>query len=379
MKQLNLLHIASFSGNVGDNASHKGLNTVLKETLPSFHVRRREIRKYYNNYDGSDKQRFDENFINDVNHANLTIIGGGGFLDYWVPGSPSGTTFSIAPERLKDIARPLIISSVGCNPHREIPEGNIARFRAFLTKALDNPNIKIAFRNDGSVNALARDIGTEFADAFPELADNGFFYEPPPCGPDLFNHPYVAINIAPDQMEMHSGLDINVEKETVYKDLSKVIQYITEHHDLDVVLVPHIYQDLDSISALRAFLPEHIIRNRVQVAPCVQGDHGSDVIFSIYKNSQMVIGTRYHANVCPLAMGRPTIGLVALNRVKHIYDQLEVPDRALRIDQLSADIVNPLIDRLLSEASLETTPIKSVESLKARTRKWYKKALSSEE
>ncbi len=58
-KQMNVLHIASFCGNVGDNANHYGLRKKLSYIFPENVVYDElEIRRFYKNYDGKDKLFF---------------------------------------------------------------------------------------------------------------------------------------------------------------------------------------------------------------------------------------------------------------------------------------------------------------------------------
>ncbi|WP_221051420.1 polysaccharide pyruvyl transferase family protein [Shewanella algae] len=39
------------------------------------------------------------------------------------------------------------------------------------------------------------------------------------------------------------------------------------------------------------------------------------LFFNIYRSSQLTIASRYHANVCSLVFGVPTIGLSPLQRI----------------------------------------------------------------
>ncbi|MFP3454347.1 polysaccharide pyruvyl transferase family protein, partial [Bacillus sp. SIMBA_154] len=83
----------------------------------------------------------------------------------------------------------------------------------------------------------------------------------------------------------------------------------------------HIPSDIKAIYQVLEALDDFTLRNSVFVAPCLQHDEGAKFIFSIYKSSDLVIGTRFHSNVCAISMGVPTIGLVALDRVKYLYDK----------------------------------------------------------
>ena len=49
---MKILHLASFNGNVGDNASHMGLYNFLNDINPDCNFDQIEIRKFYKNYTG---------------------------------------------------------------------------------------------------------------------------------------------------------------------------------------------------------------------------------------------------------------------------------------------------------------------------------------
>ena len=53
---MKILHIASFRGNIGDNASHLGFYSILDQVIKNYSVERIEMRKFYKNYNGDDKK-----------------------------------------------------------------------------------------------------------------------------------------------------------------------------------------------------------------------------------------------------------------------------------------------------------------------------------
>ena len=93
---MKILHLASFSGNIGDNASHMGLRKILSELLDFNQINNIEIRDFYKSTSEKYKKYFDETFVDLCNNYDLVIWGGGGYLDYWVPDSKTGSTFDIS-------------------------------------------------------------------------------------------------------------------------------------------------------------------------------------------------------------------------------------------------------------------------------------------
>lgn len=373
---MKILHVASFVGNVGDNASHIGFSNILDHFFETYSIEKIEIRRFYKNYRSSDRRKFDLEFINYANDFDLLVIGGGGFLDYWIEGSDTGTTIDIDPVLIEKIKTPTFICSVGCMPHKSIPDGNIDKFKRFLNAVNSNDKVKIAVRNDGSVNSLLNDIGEEYLENIPEILDNGFFYENENNNPLPLKGKYVSINITCDQLEMLSQCRKTIDKKNYLKALSKAILYIIDKYDFHVVFIPHITSDLVAISELLEYFDDFFIRNNITIAPCLQYDKGADFLFSIYKNSELVIGTRFHTNVCSLSMGVPTLGLIALDRVKYIYDSLIKKKQYVLLDyDFSNDLIHK-IDTLLDSDFKNHNVMKNISEGKADSKDVYKKVFS---
>jgi polysaccharide pyruvyl transferase WcaK-like protein len=363
---MKILHIASFMGNIGDNASHLGFYKLLKKNISNYQINKIEIRKFYKNYDKPDRMFFDKEFISHINSFDLCVIGGGGFLDYWVPKSQTGTTIDIDPALLQFISTPTLITSIGSNPHKKVPEGNIKKFRIFLDKVSENKNIKIAVRNDGSIESIRRDIGEKYIDKITEILDHGFFYDVESSFFPIVKQDYVAINITNDQVKMLSSIRGEIDIENYHKELALVVDYIVDKLNLHIVFVPHIYSDLRAISDLLENIDDSIIRNHITIAPCIQGDEGVNYLFSIYKKSEFVIGTRFHSNVCSLAMKKFTIGLIVLDRVKYLYDYFGLSKQAVTLEGgFSKNIIDILIkSKPVSNKSIDDARIKTLQFYK---------------
>lgn len=348
---MKILHVASFIGNIGDNASHAGLTAILKIIFNEYEIEQLEIRKFYKNYQLDDARVFDEEFIEYANSFDLLIIGGGGFLDYWVEGSATGTTIDLDPELVPCITVPTLMMSVGCVPHRKIPEGNIDKFIRFIQAVNKNPNIRIAVRNDGSIETLKNILSPDEMKCIPEIMDNGFFYKSEE-GPSFIDGDYIAINITLDQIGMNSSLRGAIDLKAYQEEIVKVVNHIAVDLDKHVVFVPHIFSDIKAICDVLKNIEDFVVRSKVSIAPYVQGDAGSSYLFNVYKNSLLVLATRFHANVCPMSMGVPVIGLVALDRVKYIYDAFESSDGYVVLDGCFSSELNNKIDECIKNPAI---------------------------
>ena len=374
MKILRILHIASFAGNIGDNASHIGFRRILK-TLGIFaKIDQMEIRRFYKNYSLPDKQVFDESFVVMANKYDLVVFGGGGFLDFWVPNSETGTTIDISLDLFEKLNVPLLFTSVGCIPHKDVPEGNIEKFTRFVHAILEIKNAEIAVRNDGSKTILKAVLGEETAAKIPQILDNGFFYQPQRRYSRIIDGKYVAINVTKDQLLMKNQIIGEINTEHFNQELRKYIDSIINYSDLKIVFVPHIFSDIEAIQYALKDVNDFVIRTRVAIAPYIQGDYGSDYLMSVYEGAEYVVGMRFHANVCSLAQGKPIAGLAALDRIKYMCQSVGAENY---IVDVNSDFSKPLFESTMCFVGhgQEENVTKSILSMKQASLQTYKSLL----
>lgn len=373
---MKILHLASHTGNIGDNASHIGFRTLLSMLIKKpFVIDTLEIRRFYMSYSLPDKQQFDESFAALVNSYDLLVIGGGGFLDFWVAGSVTGTTLNISEEILDQIKTPIFISSVGCIPHNKIPEGNVEKFKKFLDQLLSRKNTLLAVRNDGSSQVL-KEIGQSYFDHIPEVLDHGFFYQNDGTAYKPCEEPYILINTTDDQVKMLNRKTGRIDEQTFINEMHSVIDHVINHTRLSIVFAPHIYTDYKAIDLLVNRINNFHLRTRVIVAPHVQGDFGCNQIFSAYKNSTLVVGMRFHANVCSLAMDVPVVGIAALDRVSSVYESVNLPSLAVPVDEHLSERTIELINSG-EQGKLATISEGLLKSKRLKTIELYSKALTN--
>ena len=108
---------------------------------------------------------------------------------------------------------------------------------------------------------------------------------------------------------------------TYFSSIGSLIEGFIECRGFDVCLIPHVPHDLQGISQLLSILPERHKREHVVVAPYLTGNHGAHAIFSIYRESSLILGNRFHTNVCAVAMGAKSLGIAVLDRIKNLYEK----------------------------------------------------------
>lgn len=323
---MKILHLASFIGNIGDNASHLGFHNILRKIVGNnYEIEELEIRRFYKNYNLPDKKLFDINFVNYANNFDLLFIGGGGFLDYWVESSYTGTTIDISEKVFDLIQIPVIFGSVGSLPHKPIPNGNKEKYERFLNYVDTRDNIQILLRNDGSKKHLTEVFGKELINHIPEILDNAFFFQPVHNSILLTDKEFVLINTTSDQLKMISSSN-TLNEEDYHVELIKVINYFLKETNYDIIFALHIYKDIQEILVLLSDIDDFYIRSRIKIAPYIQGYTGANYIFNLYFQSSLNLGMRFHSNVCSINFGVPTIGLAALDRVVNMYESLGITE-----------------------------------------------------
>jgi len=156
VKTLKTLHLASFIGNIGDNANHNGFYNFLFQNKDfKFEIDRLEIREFY-----WKKRFFDKSFVDLVNQYDLLIIGGGNYFELWVENSPTGTSIAIELELLKQIKTTILFNALGVDPGQGISKINIQKFRNFLDLLIERKDF-ISIRNDGAKDTIIEYIGKE--------------------------------------------------------------------------------------------------------------------------------------------------------------------------------------------------------------------------
>lgn len=350
---MNILHIASFIGNIGDNANHKGLRSCLERAFPEQcpQYTELEIRKCYRIYTGADRWAFDEQFVELANAHDLIVIGGGNFFEPWLTESASGTTIDLSLDVLDQIQSPLVFFGVGFDTYKSCPSACLARFLTFSEYLQQRPNTLLSFRNDGSFDNYVSSYGVQAAHNILTVPDGAFFYQP---NADLGlidtsgAEEYWGINVASDMKDVRfPGGGRSLTWEQFLDNYAGLLSTALEERDtLRLILFPHIYKDLSAIGELLDRIDDRFCRDRIVVAPYLYGWEGADKLFSLYDTCALIMGMRFHTNVCAMAMDIPAIGLSSSPKLFDLYADLNLSRRC--IDVKNSEFVAPLKELISS-------------------------------
>lgn len=319
MKTIKTLHLASFDGNIGDNANHDGFYKHLKLLEDfEFQIDQLEIREFY-----WKKRFFDESFVELVNKYDLLIIGGGNYFELWVENSPTGTSITMELELLKKINTPILFNALGVDPGQGVSEANIQKFRDFLDVLIKRDDF-ISIRNDGAKKAIVDYVGEKYLDHIHHTVDAGFFVDIPEPSEYYKSKKYIAINVAYDMQDVRFE---NISYEEFLNTFKRFVDnFLKQNIDCEIVFVPHIFRDMTFITDILNILDDDTRRRKVSVAPLLHGKDSFKEVMSIYKGAQIVLANRFHANVCSIGIGKPTIGLVNYPQIRELYNEINSHD-----------------------------------------------------
>ena len=340
MTSMKVLHIASFTGNIGDNANHKGMRSWLEKILsqkPEY--TELEIRYCYRIYTGEHRWAFDDDFVEKANAHDLVIIGGGNFFEPWLDESATATTINITNERLQKIKTPLVFFGVGFDIHKGCKPENLEKFAGFLEQCIHQDNIIMSFRNDGSMKNLriAYPDRPDLWDGVSVVPDGGFSYVvEKQHATYLPEGRFWGINIASDMEALRFPAGVeggNTWKEFLTHYARFLERSLVADPALKIILFPHIFRDVLSIGEFMTCLDDRLCRDRIVVAPFACGWQACDHVFALYKQCELVMGMRFHTNVCALAMGIPAIPLISYPKLYDLYEELGLQERAVYANQ----------------------------------------------
>lgn len=337
---MKVLHVASFTGNIGDNANHIGMRSRLAAVLgarPEY--TELEIRYCYQIYTGEHRWFFDDDFVEKANAHDLIIIGGGNFFEPWITDSATATTINITNERLEKISKPLVFYGVGFDIHKGATTENLKKFSSFLCQCIKQSNVFVSFRNDGSLKnlKLAYPDRPDLWSAIDVVPDGGFFYKVGKTpSPYISGESFWGINIASDMESLRfpagqiSGI---TWKEFLTEFAGFLQQSLEKNPQLKLIFFPHIFRDVLSIGEFMTYMDDRLCRDRVVVAPFSCGWGACNHLFSLYQRCELVLGMRFHTNVCSIAMNIPAIPLVSYPKLKDLYEELGFEERVAVVNR----------------------------------------------
>jgi len=362
MRKVKVLQLASFEGNIGDNANHNGTRKLLKKNLNfSLEFTDLEIREYFWGI-----RKFDNSFANLANKYDLLIVGGGNFFELWVDHSCNNTSIDIDISILEKIKTPTIFYALGMDPGMGVSKKGIEKFKKWLDYVIEHDRFILSLRNDGSYETAEKYLGDNYSKHFYKVPDGGFFTE-------VKNYYHIEIptdatiiglNLAGDMLDIRFPNNIHkgISYEQFIINLGILFNNLFEKIEiLHLVLFPHIYKDLEVIYKFLSKLDDKFARRRVTVAPYIHGFDAQSYIFDAYSKCDVILGNRFHSNVCGIGLNIPTIGLINYRQIEKLYAEHCISERAIFVNKKGFEIhLNKLIIETLKNSSIIKKKYKNI-------------------
>ncbi len=370
---LKIAQLACYRGNIGDNANIVGTRALLADVLG--------VDITYTNLDILDylwgNAQYDDAFLEIVNQHDLLLVGGGGFFELTRDDTCSGTALDIPLELFEKIAPPVVFYALGVDRGRGVTPGRLAKFKRYLDGLLANERCLVSVRNDGAIETIADLFGPTYARGIHQIPDGGFFtVVNSDGGPELIDGAkHLGLNLAGDMLvtrfpgaalEKNDGGFLSrlvhprsnriseeglLDADTFLTQLAGVVRTLLESNNaLHVLLFPHTYKDIAFQGRFIERLGSQVARRRVTMAPYILGEQGQAHTFGLYKHCDLVLGMRFHANVCSIGLGVPTIGLVSYPQIQNLYESLGMGERTIGVSRAGFQRqLRVMIERSLAE------------------------------
>ena len=330
------LHIASFSGNVGDIINHEGFYDsvgVQREIIEQI-----EIRKFYNN---SRELKFDNDLLERINNSRGLILGGGGFFDVRWKNSNTGTTVDLSSAFIDGIKVPVLVNSMGVH----VDYGNkqaIESFKSFIQRIDRDNKWLISLRNDGSLIRL-KAICPDISDMIISVPDNGFMHKSIGSPYNAFSD-IVGLSITNDLFsEEYNG---NMTTDRFNKVIVDICKYILSKGD-NIRFFLHAPQDIEVLHTIYSQIGNSMFRNRITISHFdMSSIEGANKLEYLYTQCKYVIAMRFHGNVIALKNMIPTIGLAGHEQIEGLYTDINFIDNCVVVRDGFENRVQNLIDKI---------------------------------
>ena len=329
---MRFIHIASFSGNVGDIINHEGFySSVLKNV----DIDKIEIRKFYRN---SNELHFDRDILHLINSYDGLIIGGGGFFDVRWNDSETGTTFDMSNKFLEGIEIPVLVNAMGIHIEDLANKVAINKFISFLEKIIKNDKWMITLRNDGSYSRLKSIYNNQDA-TIKVVPDNGFAF---PQVKYKGDSRIVGLSITNDLF--NKDFNGNISTDEFNKQISELCRYILAQNN-DIIFFLHAPQDIQVIYWIYNYLGNERFRRRIKIAPYdVYTIEGANLLNQLYSTCKYIVAMRFHGNVLAIKNYVPVIGLAGHEQILGLYQELGLTDQCVVVNENFWDEMISLIN-----------------------------------
>lgn len=315
-KNKTLWHVGGWNRNYGDFAIQAGMMSRLMAESPA--------PLQFVPID-CQRTRFHRALVETMNRdADLLLIGGGGMVFHRPEDqSQSGWQWNISFEDLNAIKIPVVVYGIGYNKFFYDSTDFKTEMNDHLAATQEKASL-FSVRNHGTQQELIR---RGLNDRKIECIPDAGMYAPacPITIPGLqTNRLIIGLNWAGDRIEQRWPYPAQETMEIHARALAKSLRRILDHHDGQCLFVSHIVGIDDTILPVLRPILEHRLLELERAIPEIYPPSVYQLPFlaDAYRQCNMVIGMRGHANIVPFGQNVPVMGLGSHNKNKFFLEQI---------------------------------------------------------
>lgn len=322
---IRIAHVGGWGRNYGDLALQSGQMRVLREDAP-------EALDFFPIH--CQQTWFHEDLIEMINETcDLLMLGGGGMIFHRPEDSSrSGWQFNIALEDLEKIRIPLAVYAIGYNPFHFDELKLLPQAMAHLAETQKKASV-FSVRNQGTWQAL-RKGGLE-GGRIDVIPDPGMYVEPHrlklPGAEEAEIR--IGLNWAGDRPHFRFGEPWHDSRAALIDALCDAFLLLTRRYpQLRVYFIPHLENRIDSDvwEEFSSRLGEIIVNLEDDVARIYPPSLAQSCFLAdTYRQMDVSIGMRGHANIIPFGMGTPVIGLGSHDKVGFFLSEVGLTEHWL--------------------------------------------------
>lgn len=341
---MRLLHLANLnSTNIGNGALIWGTERVLNEDLQT---EISWVREPWDDYTFQ-QRRFDEEFIDKVNQSDGLIVNGAVTFNGREYFSHSGMRLNLPLNAWDRIQKPIIFYGVSYRFWTGQEYHYLDQLKLSLEAILQSEKRILAVRNDGTREWLCELLQLP-PETFSVIPDPALFV------PVLEDAHYpelskskkniiLSLNNEDASFRYHrSDKDFVCCRRNIVQKIAQVLTELIIENDLNLVLVPHYWDDYEMMSEFISASPPRLAHQKMVSTGLLRIEE-APLFYGRYAKSDLAISMRVHSISPCIGLGTPMIPVVTQDRIFSFLDNIGLSDLAL-------DAFDPALEIKLRQA-----------------------------
>ncbi len=312
-----IYHVGAWSGNFGDSVIKQSIRNCLQKLSAD------ELEFRYIN---CQKTEFTTDLIHLINaEGNLLIVGGGGLIFYRPQdNSKSGWQWNIDISLIDTFRVPIVVYGIGYNQFAYDPSDFLPITNAHLQKTVQRAAL-FSVRNSGTRNELIkRGCDGRKIEVIP---DSAMFAEAKAIQiPKLDQTKLkIGVNWTTDREDQTFPAPYVENKNKFVETCCDLLNYAIREKNAQIFYLGHMsYEfDKDIIEAFRKkLIAEPIVIDEVLREIYPPSDERAGYLVDVYRQMDIVLGMRGHANILAFGQNTPFIGLGSHRKIRYFLEDI---------------------------------------------------------